>query len=214
MSSVKNLDKLLADGRRYWKEAECTTAFASLNYYGSLAKILEPILKVFLTPEMTVADIGCGEGRYTKQIAAHCHRITGYELSEKLLKIASATYPLKNGSYMKLDLENDAWTIQQGIDAIFLMGVLVTIHNHETVKRAIAKMQQALNDKGMLITRDSVSKGKSFTRSHEVGFYALYRSRVHFMKLFHENFTLEREIPIQESSQLQTSFFIFRKAVS
>ena len=90
MSSVKNLDELLADGRKYWEECECTTSFASPQYYIQVAKVLERFCKVMLTPEMTVADIGCGNGQFTSLIAAHCGRITGYELSEKLLKIANA----------------------------------------------------------------------------------------------------------------------------
>ena len=115
--------------------------------------------------------------------------------------------------YMKLDLDDDTWTINEEHNIVFLMGVLQTLHNHRTVKRAIAKIRQALCAGGILVTRESLAKGKSFVRAYEAGYYALYRSRPHHMKLF-QGFTLEREILLSESLELRNSFFIFQKAVS
>lgn len=59
-----------------------------------------------LTPDKTILDMPCGYGRHCKVFAEKGYKITGVELSDKMLGIANEKYkPSENVQYIKGDMK-------------------------------------------------------------------------------------------------------------
>ena len=98
--------------------------------------------------------------------------------------------------------------------AIFCMGVLVYLHSPLLFKNTLRKFYDLLKPGGYLITRDSISKGKTFRHCYRHGYYATYRSQSFFLGSFEKaGFALERSIEMFTRPDKNNSFYVFRKGV-
>lgn len=203
------MQQMLADNRAYW-ESGVNSDIADRHFFETQANLLSILAEKLVTPHMTLLDVGCGDGRNTQILAKYCRRIIGFELAEKLLEEAKRKHAVPNGEYVQLDLEAEEWELPHAADRIFCLGVLCTIHNWQSILRILHKFHDALGPDGLLITRDRLSDGPTYTKTHACGYCGIYRSERHYRTPFEKTgFTRELFIPIDAPL---FGYHIFRKA--
>jgi 2-polyprenyl-3-methyl-5-hydroxy-6-metoxy-1,4-benzoquinol methylase len=198
-----------AMNHRYW--ASCNdTHVAAGPYYRRVTGMLPVLCERYLTPQDTVLDVGCGNGEYTQYIAACCDEVRAFDLSPALLDQARRR-GTPNIDYRSGDLASLLDHRDTLFDAVFVMGVFVTIHG-DRFEQAAADLAQLVRPGGLLITRDSVTAEEDIVRHVTDGYVAHYRSADHFIGgLSDAGFTLERSIFIDAFGDLTNSFYVFRK---
>lgn len=207
---MKNERELIARNHDFWKNTG-HTELASPEFYARSEAILRAIGKVLLKKHFRVADIGCGNGRFTQIISNYCASITGYDLSSTLLALAQATHPLANGGYVATDLEKDDFKLGD-LDIVFCLGIFSTLHDEAAIGRILAKVAEALPIGGILVSRDTISADETYKKAYDNGYYAVYRSFEEHMRLFAKaGFVLRKTIPVSNVGTLRNSFFILAR---
>lgn len=73
----------------------------------------EALIKLFVRPQMTVLDLGCGYGRFYTPVTEAGGLYVGMDFSEEMIKIARVTYP--KGEFHV----GDWWELQGKFDIVF-----------------------------------------------------------------------------------------------
>ncbi|MEI7741776.1 MAG: class I SAM-dependent methyltransferase [bacterium] len=101
---------------------------------------------VFLKSGDTVLDVGCGGGTKSKYLTSHGLKITGIDLSDKMVEIARRENP--ESEFFALDL-NQADTLSGSFDGIFVQAVLLHIPK-DKVEAALKKVISKLKEGGYI----------------------------------------------------------------
>ncbi len=98
--------------------------------------------KGLLRPEYTVADIGCGPGRFAVAFAKHCHHVVGFDVSEKMIAFGrehAARHGQENvrllcRDFREIDVEKEGYS--QAFDLVF-SSLTPAIHNLDSLKKSM-----------------------------------------------------------------------------
>ncbi len=101
-------------------------------------------LKTYLTPEMSVLDIGCATGTQCGDIANNVRQVTGIDISSKLLAIAEkriAERNLDNVEFLQTSAFDKAFT-PGSFDAVMVFHVLHFFEDTDVVLKRIHELLQ------------------------------------------------------------------------
>lgn len=210
---MNKIDELVQRNHDFW--ASCKNVhLASPEYYAEMMRHMKVLIGDYLTnPGMRAIDVGCGNGENTLVFSPHLAHIDGYELSANLVEEARRLNPLPNGDYYQIDIEKDSFPVEDNsLDIIFLLGVVSSIHSNENLVRMFRNFHKYLKPDGLLITRDSLSKGYTYRRPVDCGYFAIYRSVPRFLEMFDKSgFRLEETREVSNQEKITNSFYVFRK---
>lgn len=99
----------------------------------------------FLSKPCAVLDVGCGAGFLTNALAKEKHRVTGIDLSEKSLEVASQKDSTQSVVYQKADAYSLPFP-EQSFDVVCAMDLLEHV---EKPKQVIAEAARVLKPKGL-----------------------------------------------------------------
>ncbi len=109
-----------------------------------------------LTPRSTILDVGCVAGRDSIYFASKGHKITGVDLSEKLLNIAKVK--AQQITFLKQDIRKFNFK-SQSFDAIWACAVLLHL-DREEVPAVLDKFNTLLKPKGILYVQVKQGEGE------------------------------------------------------
>jgi 2-polyprenyl-3-methyl-5-hydroxy-6-metoxy-1,4-benzoquinol methylase len=193
----------------YW--ASCNdTHLADGAYYRRVRDVLPLLCDVYLTPGDHVLDVGCGNGEYTQYIASRCRHVRAFDLSAQLVEQARAR-AVPNVEFRTGDVASLSEHRDTRFDAVFVMGVFVTIHG-DRFASAVSELAALVRPRGVLVTRDSVTMQGEIMRHVSDGYVAHYRSADTFVDTISAaGFELERSVFLEPFKEMTNSFFVFRR---
>lgn len=122
-----------------WKAEQYTNQFSFVPQYG------ENVLNLLhVTPDMTVLDLGCGNGALTCQIAEKGASVIGMDDSEQMLEQARSAYP----DLTWMHGNGQSFTLSQPVDAVFSNAVFHWIDDQDALLSCIFN---ALKPNGQLV---------------------------------------------------------------
>ena len=117
-------------------------------------------LKAYLTPEMSVLDIGCGTGTQCGDIANRVSQVTGIDISSKLLAIAEqrmAERNVDNVEFVQTSVFDERFQ-PNSFDVVMAFFVL---HFIEDIDAAIKRVHELLKPGGVFISETACLGEKS-----------------------------------------------------
>ena len=194
----------------FWNN-QTFTKFAKREKFVQVEKNLIQLVNEYISCNMDVIDVCCGNGEYTKLISKKCRTIIGYDISESLLQIANSEFPLTNGRYVKMNLDKEI-LLPHSLDVIFFMGSLSSIIKDETVDTLIGSFYNSLKYNGILLTRDSLTYNKRIEKMHKRGNFAVYRNAYrHIDMVISKGFSLEKILTNWAGKATFNKFYVYRK---
>lgn len=171
--------------RSFWQNCTNSYAFGGKDFYPRVERMLDRVIPKFVTKDMDVADVGCADGRFTHQISKYCRSIHGYEFADQLLEQAKQNYPLSNGAYAHIDLEQDDWikALPAKVDAITFFGVFASLHKPDIIESVAKDAFTHLPADGYLITRDTLSRKETY-KVQQNGYYSHFRNMEEYYRSF------------------------------
>lgn len=126
-------------------------------------------LKSYLTPEMSVLDIGCATGTQCGDIADSIKRVTGIDISSKLLSIAKqrmAARSIDNVEFLQTSIFDERFQ-PDSYDVVMAFFVL---HFFEDIDVAIKRINELLQPGGIFISETAClgNKGKLLANSLQI----------------------------------------------
>lgn len=188
---------------------------------------LLPLLK--LDGTQRVLDVGCGTGRWAKEILPVCRYYHGIDVCENLAQYAKRSFShSKHARFSTASIDNYSLKTlkeEQGFDRILCMGVTIYLNDDE-LQKAIKNLSESLITEGMILVRDPVGLGSRLTLknifSEEMNqhYSAIYRTEEELIEAFTKhgkssNLKLIRSGDMYKEQQLNNrkdtkqKFFIF-----
>ena len=81
----------------------------------------------FLKRDMTVLDVGCGNGYSTNYLAKFVDTVVGFDLSWNMIERARQTYEKTNLNFYKGNIDEDIKLIPEGLELLDSLNLLHTI---------------------------------------------------------------------------------------
>jgi trans-aconitate methyltransferase len=109
-----------------------------------------PLFQDYADPQLTLIDLGCGNGTQTRFLADHFARVIGTEISPAAVEIARTKHAAPNISYRVLDVlcPEDAQALDEEIgDAnLYMRAVLHQLSpaDHATAIQSIERLNPSL----------------------------------------------------------------------
>ncbi|MEF8814365.1 MAG: class I SAM-dependent methyltransferase [Halovenus sp.] len=128
-----------------------------------------PEVQAFLEGVDPVAlglDVGCGNGRHTERLAAHCERAIGLDLSRELLGLAAE----RRGRDTTALVQGHAARLPLGDDAVDLGLYVATLHHlpdRETRIASLSELARVLASDGRALVSAWSTTHDRFTRGSE-----------------------------------------------
>jgi SAM-dependent methyltransferase len=133
--------------------------------YVRYGELLAPRLRPFLATALTVnpagqarigLDLGCGSGRFTPLLAAHCQRVVAVDGSAEQVAFARSRVRAGNVEYrpadmMSLDPE------EQHFDVVMSVNTLFHLYTNQTPSRVLAHVADLVAPGGLLLLIDVVA---------------------------------------------------------
>lgn len=198
----------------YWRNSS-NTYLAPPDLYD----LCEDALRVALSelPRFSRAiDIGCGDGRYTLQIAASVDRVTGFDTSAHLIErakeVAVGNGVLNASFYVE---ELDSLAPEEKFDLVVCMGVTSCLINDFKFLRTLDKFEQLSTCAAYLIMVDTISTDCDKVVEDASGYIAKYRCEEEYLKLvLRRGYRLVTERIIREDSSrdLANKMWVFKRA--
>jgi len=149
--------------------------------------ILKNKINKFCENSNKALDIGCGNGRYTKEFAKIFDEVIGIDLSKKQIKKNQKENKLSNIKYLNenfIDADNDKLP---KFDFIFV-GDIFMYTSDNNVKKVFKSLLNLLNQDGILIIRES-SMDIGFENYKSRNYVAYYRNKEFYKNgIFKDNF--------------------------
>ncbi len=156
--------------------------------------ILFKIIK--LNPDLILADIGCGTGRWTLDFAGKCKKVIASDISETLIEIGRTEALKKKLTNIEWKQESISdFTLNEPVDIIHIGGVLLYVHDSDFIN-IIRRCNEKLVNGGLLILRESISLTKEImVEDLSVAgnkYSAYYRPIDRFINLLEKYFIIEK----------------------
>ncbi|MBN2782221.1 MAG: class I SAM-dependent methyltransferase [Campylobacterales bacterium] len=149
--------------------------------------ILEDKLDRFCKNSKRALDIGCGNGRYTKEFAKRFDAVVGIDLSKKQIKQNKKDNKQTNIIYLNEDFIESKNNTLGKFDFIFV-GDIFMYTNDKDVEKVFASLINLLDENGILIIRES-SMDVGYENYKSKNYVAYYRNKEFYKKgIFKENF--------------------------
>ncbi|SNQ52017.1 conserved hypothetical protein [Frankia canadensis] len=117
-------------------------------------------------PNLPVIDLGCGNGRYSRELAAHFPHVTGVDVAASAIEHATAeaaSAGVRNADYRALDMTDaeQAGTLGEGPYNIFVRGVFHILRGAARARLATV-VDRLLGSEGVLILHEPDYSAGSF----------------------------------------------------
>lgn len=195
----------------YWKSAT-STYLAPADYYDQKQLILGDVLST-LPRFNNVIDIGCGEGKFTFQLAEYADKVTGYDINPALSERGNSTAKergLLNVQFIAQEIEDISPLARY--DLVSCMGVTSCIIDDSKFLSVLDKLETLSANGGRLLLIDSLSTVHDQVVRDQSGYVAKYRSIDDYRELIsRRGFILDTEILIKEVPEMHivNKLFIF-----
>ena len=126
-----------------------------------------------------VVEVGCGAGRWLDFLSARADRVVGVDLSMTLLGLARQRAHPRPGSLVAADAA--ALPLQRPWGLVYLSCVCLHLQD-EALRLLATACAGLLAPGGLLLSRDSLSRGLRFEQAGEYG--AIYRGADEYLRLF------------------------------
>lgn len=176
---TKRFGDLQAVSDTYWQRST-NTYLASPDYYKKRHEAIKEALGNLPRADDAI-DVGCGDGRFTLEIAARAASTIGYDISPALISKAQTDAqgrPELNVQFAVAPIENVF--APSPVDIVACLGVLSCIIDEPRYAEAIGKLANLLKRGGHLILIDSLNEKKSIVRTYGNGYVAIYRRRADY----------------------------------
>ena len=184
----------------FWRNCS-NTYLAAEEYYIKQEMALRKLLK-HIGYIKRALDIGCGDGRFTFIVKAHSIRVTGIDISPKLIQ--KALSQIEN----EIDRENiqfnvdsiETFTTDLRYQLITCMGVTSGLIDNSIFDETIIKIGQLMTRKSWLIVKDTLSLKED--KINKVNNYvAIYRNINSYKNFFYKHgFLIEKEIELMKAN--------------
>jgi SAM-dependent methyltransferase len=201
----------------FWRSSP-TTFLVSDDYYERLEEAIRAVLAKWIQkPLHSVLDIGCGNGRFTYQMASFCEKITGVDLSERFIQEARRKYECSVNSKLTFEVcQIGASRLPQGpYSLISCMGVTSCLPDENLFGHLLDEMSNCrLTDSGFLLLKDTLSDTSDDFINETADYVAIYRSRSRYINEVQcRGFDLLEEevlVPVNQNG-LFNSLFLFKR---
>lgn len=162
---------------KFWDLIASKYAASPISDKAAYERKIETI-KGYLSPEITVLDIGCGTGTQCGDLAGNVKQVTGIDISAKLLKIAEqrkTERKLDNVEFIQTTLFDERF-VAESFDVVMAFYVL---HLIEDVDAVLNRIHTLLKPGGLFISETaclgekSLFTGKLLRFSGQLGFLPL-----------------------------------------
>jgi len=207
-----DIEALKAHTRKYWESAK-DTHVAEPAYYQLARSELEGILGRHMPPGGNVLDVGCGNGEYTALIARQAGQVLAFDISESLLEAARhRCAQMGNVSFLKADLSYGKVAFAGHVDAVFCMGVFVCLPDQAQLLRLLADFHDYLVEGGLLVLRESTTRGEDRYVRYSSGHLGYYRNKSALLSVLLEHgFELCEEVPLKAVQEPFNDYLVLRK---
>jgi len=113
---------------------EVSGLFFGVNFQNKALGLSEELLLTLITPESTVADLGCGTGRWSRASATKARRV--YGIDTDMESLATAKGIGGNIEYLRLDLDSEL-TAMPDVDLSLLVHFLEHIADPEVLLNSL-----------------------------------------------------------------------------
>ncbi len=207
-----DIDSLTSYTRQYWSEAK-DTHVADPAYYQLAETQLRGIVERNLASGANVLDIGCGNGEYTRLLAARAQRVLAFDISDSLLAAARARCrEFDNTFFLQADVANTKLAFGQQAHAVFCMGLFACLPDDAQVLRLLRDFADYLVNDGLLVLRESTMTGPQQYIRYASGHLGCYRNKQWLLEsLRSTGFELQEEIPLKAQFEPFNDYLVLRK---
>jgi len=112
--------------------------------------LINPLMVSSLPKEqdLTVLDLGCGNGYWTKLLAEKYKKVVGIDNSQNLIQIAQSKRQLSNIEYKLVEIETDFPLINDYFDLVFSNMV---IHYIKNINKLTQELYRIIKPNGLII---------------------------------------------------------------
>ena len=165
------------------------------------------LLNSYFTPSGRTADIGCGNGRDSNWMALNGFRVSGYDSSSELIKLATQLYPqiqFHQAFLPKLE------EIQQEFENVLCETVIMHLPKAEILE-AIQNLKRILKNQGILYLSWRVTEGED-SRHEDGRLYSAFEPKF-ILDQFPKNSILHFEDKTSASSGKRVCRLIYKKSI-
>lgn len=166
----------------FWRGAS-HTYFGSSDYYARREAALARIYAE-RGPWARGLDIGCGDGRFTRQAAAHTQSMLGTDISPSLVSAArrgAVTAGVDNVLFAVADATD---IHEQDYDLVLALGVTSCLVDDQTFQAFLTTVHGATTPGATVLTVDSLSRRRDTLTRFPDGYVARYRSEEDYVTAF------------------------------
>jgi len=134
--------------------------------------------------DMEVLDLGCGTGRWSFEFAKRCKKVLAVDFSPTFISIAKEQAfkeGVENVTFLCQPITKFSYLEKQRFDIIHLGSVLQYLDD-SSVNLLIDKLNSHLKEKGMIVTRETISLGDRLYGGEN--YPCIYRVEEEFLEMF------------------------------
>lgn len=195
--------------RSFWQD--CSELNAPDWLFEVQAVEIENIFLPKVRKDDEILDVGCGDGRFSVQVAGRCASVDAFDLSEKLIEKARAN--AGDAGNIRFEVRDAAdGTLDKDYDHVTCMGLFTAIPDDSQFRRIAESVASRVKAGGYLLLKDSLVPGEDRIVISD-GYAAIYRNEKDYLGFFQSlGFELEEKrvlglLPCGQHSKLM----LFRK---
>lgn len=182
----------------YWTKST-NTYLAPPEYYTTKATILQDVLQRMPAFEDAI-DIGCGDGKFTLQIAAHAKQVLAFDISKSLIEKATETAASQGVTNVTFTAQEiDDISPLNKFDLVSCMGVTSCIIDDFKLLYFLDRLSALAKPGAHVFLIDTLSTAGEQMAADDRGYIAKYRPIDDYrLLLSRAGFALQEEVLIKE----------------
>lgn len=129
--------------------------------------LLEYILtNLYNQPFQNALDYGCGTGDMARVLVKHCDSVTGFDISEDVLKTAIKHTSSQNIRYTSNRTE--VLSTSSNYDIILTVTVLAAILDEEEFSQVLSGFSNVISSNGIFVSLETLTEGKPQTSVYNI----------------------------------------------
>lgn len=154
--------------REHWEqEAENWAAWARRPGFDAYWTYAPAFFELVPPPGRRTLEVGCGEGRVSRDLAAHGHRVTAVDLTERLLQLAHEASPELN--HVRCDAAALPFT-DAAFDLVVLYNSLMDVDDMDGTVREAARVLERGGRMCVCVTHPLADAGEFVSREEDARF--------------------------------------------